>query len=88
MKNKLSVVLSLVFVLGLGQIAFAQETNTGTMTSNTTTSTKMTHGRGHRKHAKHRRHRRGGKMMSDNMSGGNMSGDKMGGKMNANNSNH
>ncbi len=87
MKNKISLVLSLVFVLGLGQIAFAQETNTGTMTSNSTSMTKMTHGRGHRKHAKHakhRRHRHGGKMMSDNMSGGNMSGGKMNGNMNAN----
>ncbi len=88
MKNKISLVLSLVFVLGLGQIAFAQETNTGTMTSNTTTTTKMTHGRSHRKHAKHRRHRRGSKMMSGDKMGGNMSGDKMGGKMNANNANN
>jgi hypothetical protein len=74
-RNKLGIVLALVFVLSFGTLAFAQNTNSSTTTTNTTTST--THSRRHgRRHS--RRHGRRHSRHSSKTGGGNMSGGNMG----------
>ena len=78
MRNKIGIVLALVFVLSFGTLAFAQNTNSSTTTTTTTNTMTTKHGRRHgRRHArKHgRKHRRHSSKMggNGNMSGGNMS---------------
>jgi hypothetical protein len=81
-RNKIGIVLALVFVLSFGSLVFAQSSNssTTTATTNTNTSTSTTHRgrRSHRRarrrsrrHARHSSRKAGG---NSNMSGGNMSG--------------
>jgi hypothetical protein len=71
-RNKLGIVLALVFVLSFGTLAFAQNTNSNTTTTNTTTSTSThsrRHGRRHtRKHG--RKHRRSSKSGGSKSGGG------------------
>jgi hypothetical protein len=75
-RNKIGIVLALVFVLSFGSIVFAQNTNSSTTTTTTNTSTStMKHGRRHgRRHARRHGRRHGRKAGGGNMSGGNMSG--------------
>ena len=62
MKKTISLILTLVFALSMGSIAFAQNSNSST--TNAASSGTMKHHRKHRKH--HRRHRRGGTMKNIN----------------------
>lgn len=70
MRNRLWIVLTLIFVLSFGSLVFAESTNpTGQTIAATSTSFKMLRKR-HHKHRKHRRHHkrrhRSGRKMMDN----------------------
>lgn len=73
MKNKLGIVLALIFVMSFGSLVFAQNANSGSSPS-MTTSTRNSSGRSRRRHRrkpKHRRGRRRGRRSGN--SNGNMS---------------
>jgi hypothetical protein len=81
-RNRIGIVLALVFVLSFGSLAFAQSTNSSTTSTTTKTSTSTRHGR---RHSHKKRARRHGRKHSSKMSGGN--GNMSGGNMSGN-SNH